>query len=377
MSRFSAGRRPQDLGDVEQPALAEDRHDRRLGGHQLAQVRVRLGPVRPVAGRPEGGQPGGLPADLPGGREELDVLRVRARPAALDVGHPVLVEHPGDPELVGQRQDDVLALGPVAQGRVVEDDRRGRRPPGRGSVMRVGVGVGHGTGSQRGSGSGRFRRSGGHRVRRRPTDRDPVRDRPGHAGRPDPGQAVGRAARGGPQVGGPEAVVEGRAHGGLDRLGRGGPAERPAQEHRPGQDRPDRVGQVAPGDVGRRAVDRLVQAVQAVARSGSRPTDADGSMPERAGQDGRLVRQDVAEQVLGDEDVEGGRPLHELHRAGVDEAVLELDVRELAADLVGDPPPEPRGGQDVGLVDAGDAVAAGRGRARRRGGRPGSISASV
>ena len=35
-------RRAQDLDDVEQPALAEDRHDRRLGGDQLAQVRVVL-----------------------------------------------------------------------------------------------------------------------------------------------------------------------------------------------------------------------------------------------------------------------------------------------------------------------------------------------
>src|SRR5665811_2426001 len=65
------------------------------------------------------------PADRLRGGEEVHVLRVGAGPAALDVRHPVLVEHPGDPELVGEREDDVLALGPITEGRVVEDDRRG------------------------------------------------------------------------------------------------------------------------------------------------------------------------------------------------------------------------------------------------------------
>ena len=36
MSRFSAGVAPEDLGHVEQPALAEDRDDRRLGRDELA-----------------------------------------------------------------------------------------------------------------------------------------------------------------------------------------------------------------------------------------------------------------------------------------------------------------------------------------------------
>ena len=129
------GRRgAQHLDHVELPALAEDRHDRRLGGDQLAQVGVRLGRVGAVPGHPEGGQPGALPAHRAGGGEELDVLGVRARPAALDERHPVLVQHPRHAQLVGQRQRDVLALGAVAQGRVVQDDRavvrrrRRRRP---------------------------------------------------------------------------------------------------------------------------------------------------------------------------------------------------------------------------------------------------------
>jgi hypothetical protein len=51
-----------------------------------SEIRVRLGAVVLVPSRAEGGELGGLPFDRPGGREEVDVLGVRARPAALDVG---------------------------------------------------------------------------------------------------------------------------------------------------------------------------------------------------------------------------------------------------------------------------------------------------
>src|ERR687898_457043 len=78
-----------------------------------------------MPGRTERGKLGLLPAHRPSGREELDVLRVRAGPPSFDERHAVLVEHPGHAELVGERQRDVLALRSVAQGRVVEDDRGG------------------------------------------------------------------------------------------------------------------------------------------------------------------------------------------------------------------------------------------------------------
>ena len=59
--------------------------------------------------------------------------------------------------------------------------------------------------------------------------------------------------------------------------------------------------------------------------------------PQRARDHRRLVRQDVAEQVLGHEDVEARRPARERHRRRVDEAVLQLDVGEVRVDLVGRP----------------------------------------
>ena len=55
------------------------------------------------------------------------------------------------------------------------------------------------------------------------------------------------------------------------------------------------------GDVGRRAVDRLVQAELALAERGAR------QHAERAGEHRGLVRQDVAEHVLGDDHVEAAR----------------------------------------------------------------------
>ena len=79
-----------------------------------------LGRVVPVAGRPEGGELRRLPALLAGRGEELDVLGVGAGPAALDEREAVLVEHPRDAQLVGEREGDVLALGAVAEGGVVE-----------------------------------------------------------------------------------------------------------------------------------------------------------------------------------------------------------------------------------------------------------------
>ena len=63
-------RRAQDLDDVEQPALAEDRHDRRLGGDQLAQVRV-------VARA--GSSDGGSTRTRPASRRSQRIVRAAAK----------------------------------------------------------------------------------------------------------------------------------------------------------------------------------------------------------------------------------------------------------------------------------------------------------
>ena len=179
---------PQHLGDVEQPALAEDRDNRRLGRDELTQVRVVLRSVGAVTGRAECSEPGRLPGHPLGGLEEFDVLRVRAGPAALDVWHPVFVQHAGDAQLVGERQGDVLALRSITQGRVVE----GNGLVGHGRWLRL-----------KEIGLLRFGRDGCPCGLR---NRDPVDNHLGHRDGSDLCRAGCGAGRRG-QVGGPETIV--------------------------------------------------------------------------------------------------------------------------------------------------------------------------
>ena len=228
MSRFSAGVAPRtsvtwsshDLPKIVTTGVSAATSSCRFGSSPAR--------VRAVPGRAERGQLGRLPAHLPGRREELDVLGVGARPAALDVGHAVLVEHPGDAQLVGEREGDVLALRAVAQGRVVEDDRA--------------VGGAH-------AGTPAL---------------EPLDDGRRERGRPDHDEAVGRR----------RGHRRGRRSASRRRAPRTTAASmalatssRPSdsrKQHRGRQDRADRVRLVLAGDVRRRAVDRLVQPERAV-----------------------------------------------------------------------------------------------------------------
>ena len=83
-----------------------------------------------------------------------------------------------------------------------------------------------------------------------------------------------------------------------------------------------------------------------------------GQHAERAGQLGRDVRQDVAEQVVGDHDVELLGVLDDLHGRVVGQDVLQLDVGIVAGVQVGDHlAPEQAGIHDVGLLGRGHLVA--------------------
>ena len=143
-----------------------------------------------------------------------------------------------------------------------------------------------------------------------------------------------------------------------DYLGFGAQAERMLEQHRRGQDGGERIGLVAARDIRGAAVNRLEQpdaasgGVELVAERGRR------QQAHRSRQHRGFVGQDVAEHVLGDDHVEVARPADEMHRHRVDQHVLESDVLEFGADLAGDLAPQPRGGQDVGLVDRGQALAA-------------------
>src|ERR1039458_2369905 len=57
------------------------------------------------------------------------------------------------------------------------------------------------------------------------------------------------------------------------------------------------------------------------------PSEAEGSLPMEPRQNRALVAQDVAEHILGDNDVEARRVQHQLHGAVVHQNMLQFDVR--------------------------------------------------
>ena len=148
---------------------------------------------------------------------------------------------------------------------------------------------------------------------------------------PEQGRRDGRCHLAGPgsrpvrvrEIGRTEPVADGMFDGPFDGARLGLEAECMSKEHRRGCNRADRVGHVLPGDIRRRPVHRLEQP-RALAKTGGR------KQTERSDDRASLVRQDVAEEVLGEDDVEGRRSKRNLHRAGVHIHVIERDVRIIA-----------------------------------------------
>ena len=172
-------------------------------------------------------------------------------------------------------------------------------------------------------GDGAARRRSERRLRRAPEDRR------GHLVGPDLARAgpLGGARRSGGEIGGAEAALEHGVDRGLDARRVLRAAEAVAQHHRRREEGRERVGDALAGDVGRRAVDRLEEARLALGAEARR-----GQHSQRAGQHRRLVAEDVAEEVLGDDHVEVGRARDELHRRVVDQQVVELDVGVVGGD---------------------------------------------
>ncbi|MNS68679.1 hypothetical protein D3C72_1019640 [compost metagenome] len=83
---------------------------------------------------------------------------------------------------------------------------------------------------------------------------------------------------------------------------------------------------------------------------------------DRTGQHGGFVRQDVAEQVAGHDDIELARVAHQLHGGVVDIHVRQLHVRILARHFNDDVAPELGRLQHIGLVHAAQLLVALAGR---------------
>ena len=109
-----------------------------------------------------------------------------------------------------------------------------------------------------------------------------------------------------------------------------------------------------PGDVGRRTVHRLEHAGE----SAVRVDVAGGCESDAAADRGRKIGEDVAEEVVRDDDVESSRIRHEEDRGRIDVQVVDGDVGELGADLVDDALPEAaREDEHVGLVHERELLA--------------------
>ena len=115
-------RAAQDFLHMQHGGLAVDRHHGRLRLDEQAHLIVALNRRGLFPRGAEGGELGVLELAPLGLREELDVLRIAARPAALDVVNPEGVNALGDAELVRDREVDAFTLRAISEGRIVEFD---------------------------------------------------------------------------------------------------------------------------------------------------------------------------------------------------------------------------------------------------------------
>lgn len=107
---------------MQEPGFAHDGDHRRLGIEKHADLLIVLDGHALAASEAEAGDASVLPLAARGLLEELQVLRIGTRPAALDVMNPELIEPLRDPQLVGEREIDALALGTIPERGVVDFD---------------------------------------------------------------------------------------------------------------------------------------------------------------------------------------------------------------------------------------------------------------
>jgi hypothetical protein len=121
------------------------------------------------------------------------------------------------------------------------------------------------------------------------------------------------------------AGVQSCVHRALQQRGVVRPRQRQPQHHGDAEYRPERIGDALPRDIGRAAVHRFVERC-APAGLIDRAQRRRGQHAERARCHCRAIGQDVAENIVGDDDVELRRRPYQLHRAIVDIQVAQCDV---------------------------------------------------
>ena len=116
------GRHIQDLRDMEQPGLADNRHHRRPRLEKHAHLRIGLGRDSSAARAAEGGDLRVFPLQLRRLRKKRRIARIRARPAALDEINPERIEPLGHTNLVGHGKRNPRPLRAITQRRIVNRD---------------------------------------------------------------------------------------------------------------------------------------------------------------------------------------------------------------------------------------------------------------
>ena len=113
-----------DFRDMQRPCFPHDRDHRRLGVEQLAHLRIVLHLHAAAPRHAESCDLRVLPRTLGRLGKELDVLRIRTGPSALDVIDPELVEALGHAQLVLHTERNAGALRAITQGGIVNSDCR-------------------------------------------------------------------------------------------------------------------------------------------------------------------------------------------------------------------------------------------------------------
>src|SRR5580693_1586710 len=100
------------------PAFAENRYDGRARFDQRVDACVLFHGVAREAGGSERDQAGVLQLHIARAKKELLVLRIRARPAALNIINAQLIQLVRNEDFVVGRETDVLALRAIAKRRI-------------------------------------------------------------------------------------------------------------------------------------------------------------------------------------------------------------------------------------------------------------------
>jgi hypothetical protein len=154
------------------------------------------------------------------------------------------------------------------------------------------------------------------------------------------------------EIGGAQAGGERGFDRSLNGVGRLVFLERVAEHERGGQNLRDGIGDALARDVGCGTAARLVEAEGAVGQGRA------GQESKRADRRGRLVADDVAEEIFAEHDVELLRLADELHRGVVDIHEVERDVGILRREGLDRLAPEDARLEHIRLVDQRDPFAA-------------------